>query len=281
MFSKALILLLFLILSSACALGTRSADAQAKNKDLNEVAAKKGAPTEDLSSKEQASAKTKAKTADKSDKANTKTSAKEMAGPEDSQQSLFDEVVRRYQTSIAVKMDVKKKLHQELLGKTVESDGQLEISRGRMRAEFKGEDHTLIVFDGKTLWAVTYLPKDFGGGVQVAKMAIEVEGRSQTVLASLFRLERLKQEFKISEAKGKLEEAKAEYDLSPKAKDGDVKKMKMILNKDLKQIEQIEIVDQIDNKTLYVFENPKFGAELKASRFSYVPPKGAEITEYN
>jgi outer membrane lipoprotein carrier protein len=276
MFSKALFLSLFLILSSACALGTRNADAQAKNTDSKESDAAKGAPAEELSPEAQSSLKAKPKKAKKN-----KVVAPEVAKASEPPQSLFDEVVRRYQTSIAVKMDVKKKLHQELLGRTVESDGQLEISRGRMRAEFKGEDHTLIVFDGKTLWAVTYLPKDFGGGVQVAKMAIEVEGKSQTVLASLFRLERLKQEFKISEAKGKLEETKAEYDLSPKAKDGDVKKMKMILNKDLKQIEQIEIVDQIDNKTLYVFENPKFGAELKASRFSYVPPKGAEITEYN
>lgn len=186
-------------------------------------------------------------------------------------------VLMRYQKA-SVQADIEKNVKMTVLEKTEKSDGKLYFSKGKFRLEMKDPASTLIVQDGNTLWVASKLV-DFDGSWQVAKTKSRSLKKSQAIMGLLFDEKGVWKDFEIAEEKSADDEKV--WTLKPKkTANTEISKLQIRLNPKTKSVSEISYWDNLENETSYKFKTQKFGTKIAPAKFSYKPPKGAEVTEF-
>lgn len=191
---------------------------------------------------------------------------------------LLHRVKNRYQKAPSVKMDFTKKIKS--------SFGFDQKSEGFFKGLFKKNSHffrlevpekTLLVFDGKNIWSVTYPPKGFKGPVQVIQGSNDqIKGFDQ-IWSSLFGTEEIEKNFKISSMKWEQNGEEADYSLQPKSKKIILQSFRLKINHLARVIQELSYKDDLDNWTTYTFKNIRLTEKIEKTEFSFKPPKGAVV----
>ena len=189
-------------------------------------------------------------------------------------------VVSRYQKSKSIKMGVVREIYSAYLEESKTSEGQLYFSKGRLRLEIEKPDKYLLLMAKNVIWIENHLGKDMGG-VQISKIrASKTLKQKNALLAFLFDDIKVWDQFDVvgSKVVNKLTAIR----LKPKKGQdlGGVVEIEMLVDTKNKEIKKIVYSDDLDNKTKYAFSDVNFKARVKEKLFTYVPPKGADVTTF-
>lgn len=188
----------------------------------------------------------------------------------------LETVFSKYQGASLVKMDVKKKVKSELMGKTQIFDGQIFISQKLFRWDVQTPEKSLIVFDGKSIWNVQYPPAEFKSPPNIAKMKLDQKSGKQILIATLLNKSSLNKNFKILSAKAI--NGSVDYSLEPKTTDLSIKNLNVKVDSKKKQIQKISYVDDLGNLTEIEISKTTFLKKSNPQLFRFSPPKGAAVT---
>jgi len=195
--------------------------------------------------------------------------------------SIIKKIFKIYRLSKSVKMKVNKSVHMYLLDQDKESSGTLYYSKGKIRLEIKKPNESLLIMNQEIIWMVNQLPEEFGGELQITKITSKATTqKSKATLAILLSDENVWKNFKVKKSE-KTKKSRSIW-LSPLASSEllDVQKVYLKLDTKDKKIEEIEYWDDIGNITNFKFSDIRFNINLKKNIFNYVPPGGADVTEY-
>ena len=191
---------------------------------------------------------------------------------------LLYKVKSRYQKAPSVKMDFTKKIKSNF--------GFDQESEGFFKGLFKKNSHffrlevpkkTLLIFDGKNIWSMTYPPKGFKGPVQVIRgNKDQIQGFDQ-IWSSLFGSQEIEKNFKIISMKWEKDGEEAVYSLSPKDKKISLQSFRLKINHLARVIQELSYKDDLDNWTTYTFKNIRLTEKTDKKDFSFKPPKGAVV----
>ncbi len=187
--------------------------------------------------------------------------------------SEVDRVLAGYRKARAITADVMKTVSQETMDLQKKSEGKFFFSKGKLRLDFTQPDKTSLIYDGKTVWLETQLDEKT---VQVTKIRRNELARSSSVVSALFENKNILRTFKLE--KSSSTKGRRTYVFVPKKKksDDEIQFLEVVLNK--KELERIKYKDQIGNTVVFDFKNLTRG-KVPATKFSYTPPKNAEVTE--
>lgn len=190
--------------------------------------------------------------------------------------SKLSKMSARYQSAAAVRMKVTKQLKLGLLGETRNSHGELTLSKGRMRMELEGAEHSLVIVDKKNLWAVTLPPAEFKeAAVQVIHGDLSAKSAERGNLLALLTNGGLLREFKVTGVDESLESLT--FHLQPKASTGLVTRVQVRVARDVKKILGLQFWDNRENETRFEFDSIVFGKAPAPAYFEYAPPAGADV----
>lgn len=183
----------------------------------------------------------------------------------------------KYRKAKSITMDVTKEVKLGLVGSERKSKGQLELSKGEIRMELDGSEHTLLVVNKKDVFAVTYPDKALkGAATQVIKGTVassKAKKKSQSsALTNLLGPGGFLKSFKPTG----VQQAGAEttYFLSPI---GESDMTRAQLKTADNQIKELHYWDARDNETIYQFSNISFDKPIPAKTFDYTPPADADV----
>ncbi|HMN69767.1 MAG TPA: outer membrane lipoprotein carrier protein LolA, partial [Bdellovibrionales bacterium] len=185
-----------------------------------------------------------------------------------------DAVLASYREAQGVSSPVIKTVKQEIMGTETTSDGKFFFSKGKLRLEFKEPEKSLLVFDGKYVWLETYLDEKT---VQVAKMRSNDLKRSKSVLTAVFDKKNVLRDFKNVKTSEK--DGRGTYAFEPKNKKTENEVMFLEVALKGKELEKLTYKDNLENQVSFEFKKITRG-EVAPEKFSYKPPKKAEVTEY-
>lgn len=189
-------------------------------------------------------------------------------------------IVSKYQNASGIEASVTKEVVLALLDETRVSEGNINLSKGKLRLEIKKPDPSLMVVDGKYIWVETPTPKELGGRPQVLKMATKnLAGESKAPVAALLGQSKAWDQFQVKSQKQDKQILTVVLQPKTAKATGDV--VSMIIVVDVKQelINELSYKDDIDNSTKYIFSKTVFNKNGEDLKFKYVPPKNSEITE--
>lgn len=186
-------------------------------------------------------------------------------------------VTKRYRDAKMVEMNVDKTIKSELLGKETKDSGMMYLSAGKFRWETEAPQKSLLVFDGSTIWTVQYLPKEFGGGVQVGKSKVDKKTKSQILISTLLGNEPIEKNFKVLKEEKNGDVTKVE--VAPQGNDLTVKKLNLVLNTKEKALSEVSYVDDVGNLTTLKFSKIGFKKTVDKKKFEYQPPSDAMVTD--
>ncbi len=190
-------------------------------------------------------------------------------------------IIHRYEVAAGVKCEIKRTVTISLLDKTTVSEGDLSLSKGRVRVELNAPDATTIVFDRSLVWVVTPTPKELGGRTQVLKMkSTAMDRESQAPIALLLGDEKAWDLFKVSTQKSTGDLLTVNLQKKKPSEEG-VQTIELLVDTQKREIEKLSYSDDLENETSFEFSKTEFGAETPNSLFDFVPPKNAEITVVN
>lgn len=202
-------------------------------------------------------------------------------------------ILENFQKRLTGAGQVTAKLHRKtiigLLGQEKLANGNLQVSKGRVRMDLKTEEtdeRHLLVVGPKAFWAVTYPPKDLEGAlVQVVTGPVKSKkAGSQGFLAILGKDGFLKS-FSVSGVTLD-KDGGIRYYLQPKADWVEAKRALLALgpelskskNSSVRDFREIKIWDFQDNETQFTLEKVKFETAAAAdSKFHFTPPKNADV----
>lgn len=186
-------------------------------------------------------------------------------------------IIRRYQKSAWVELDLEKTVVSEILGREKVHTGKAFLAAKRFRLEIQQPDRSLIVFDGKILWNVQYPADGDEGQIQVAKAKLDQKNQNQILLGDLLVEEGLLRKFDLLAAKsdGNVLEVTAK----PKSAQVQISDLKFRVNLKDKVIQEIEYSDDLGNQTTMKFAGTNFRTQKNPKIFQYQPEKGAQVTE--
>src|SRR6185437_9749016 len=78
-------------------------------------------------------------------------------------------ILKRYQQASAVKVELKKSVKLALLDEEKNSDGELLLSKGRMRLEITKPDPSTVIVNKNLIWIISPTTEELGGKTQVMK----------------------------------------------------------------------------------------------------------------
>lgn len=196
----------------------------------------------------------------------------------DAQKKIILKIDKKY-TRSSVQMEVKKKVKMNLLGKLRQTEGKLWLSKGRLRLEMKEPEKALFVVDEKFLWIVNFPPKGFEEAtIQVIQTKLSSKrARSQGLIQMLTQGGFFKYFNAVSAVKNKRGFV---FFLQPLKTNLEFKRAQMSIDSKGQRIESFSYWDNLDNETTFHFNNVVFGKKIDLKKFSYSPPKGAEIVVY-
>ena len=181
-------------------------------------------------------------------------------------------VLAKYRQAKAITAKVKKTVYQETMQTETKSQGEFYFAKGKLRLEMEEPEHTILVYDGKTIWFESRLDDQH---VTVTKMRATDLHKSDSLLAALFERKDVLHSFNLTGTKS----AGGGNIYSYQAKDqkkSDVRFLEIALKS--KEIQRITYRDQIENRVTLEFSGLSKAA-VPAAKFAYKPPKHAEITE--
>lgn len=189
-----------------------------------------------------------------------------------------EKTLASYRQSRTFKAQVKKIITQELIGgEPTTSEGDFYFSKGRLRLEINKPEPTILVFDGKYIWFESRIGEGAEQKIVVSKMKSQQIKKSDSLLAVLFDNKEILKTFKLNEVKN-LEVGK-QFIFSPKdSKKSEVQRLELVLAPKAKEILSVTYTDTLDNKVEIHFSNTE-KANVAKEKFSYKPPKGADVTE--
>jgi outer membrane lipoprotein-sorting protein len=179
-------------------------------------------------------------------------------------------VLASYRKASAIKAKVKKTVTQETMGTEMKSEGEFFFSKGKLRLDFT--EKTTLVYDGKFVWFESRLDDE---NVQVTKMKTNDLKRSRSVLTALFEKKDILRGFKLLKAEGDSERKTFTFEPKAKKDQDEVKSLEIVIAK--KDLEKIAYKDNIENTVVFEFLDLTRG-KVPATKFSYKPPKKAEVT---
>ncbi len=195
--------------------------------------------------------------------------------------SILKAVVHRYQVAKGVKCKIERTVTISMLDQTKKSDGEISLSKGRVRVDLKSPDPTTIVFDRSIVWVMTPTPKELGGGSQVLKMrSAALDRESQAPIALFLGDEHVWDQFKIKFEKQAGNELTVDLEKKKKSAEG-VQSIELRVNSQKKEIDDLSYTDDLENETEFKFSHTDFAVNLPGSVFNFVPPKNAEVTVVN
>ena len=176
-------------------------------------------------------------------------------------------------------MDISKEVKLGLIGSQRKSNGKLQISKGQLRMELEGSEHTLLVINKKNVFAVTYPDKTLkGAALQVIKGDVtskKAKKQSQSsALANLLGPGGFLKSFKATGVQS--HDEGLTYFLAPNT-DSDMTRAQLKTSKDQKELRELHYWDNRDNETIYTFQNISFDEKLDPQIFNYTPPANADV----
>lgn len=177
-----------------------------------------------------------------------------------------------------VDFEVKRLSLQSMLGRTKTSEGKMSLSQtGKFWWKIEKPQSTLLVFDGTFAWNEEKISEDLGGGIKVAKSKHFKASPAYKVLQVLMGKGKLTEIF--TPLKTSREGDFVELQLTPKEKDWNISVLHIKINEKNLDLKSISYFDDLENKTELNFSAPEYHKKEDQKKFSYTPPKQAEITE--
>lgn len=184
---------------------------------------------------------------------------------------IIDAVEAKYGTVNAMAADFTQTTRSSLYGEQV-SKGDMTVARpSKMRWNFGGEQAKQFVTDGKTMWIYSQAEK------QVLQYN-DVGAASTGATALLQSLDKISEIFDVVV----LEDTKLlkKLSLTPKAADGQLKKIVLSLTGDL-VVQDLVVTDAFDTETALTFTNVDLAPKVTDALFDFTPPPGAEVISAN
>ena len=186
------------------------------------------------------------------------------------------QVINKYRNSPAVMMNLNKTVKMKLLGETQKSSGSLYLSSNKMRYEIKKPEKNLVVVNDKSIWIENRLPKNLGGKIQVTHLKTKTgQDKVKGFLAAFFGNRNIKDDMAFE----KIDESNYKITFKKKSKIKDLKSAKIGIDQEGETITYLEYEDKISNITRHDFSGVNFQKSKDVSKFSYTPPKNADVTE--
>lgn len=193
-----------------------------------------------------------------------------------SELALLKKLDQAYQQKNA-KMSVHKTIKVALLEQERKTQGQLWISKGRLRMELDGSEKTLLVVNKKYLWAITYPPAEFkDSALNVVRADVtSKKGQAQNFVALLTQGGLLK--FFSATAVQRESGGNVLFFLSPKQDVSDFKRAQVTVSKDGAKLLELSYWDDRDNETHLYFSDISFTSKADEKLFEYVPPPKTDV----
>jgi outer membrane lipoprotein-sorting protein len=138
-----------------------------------------------------------------------------------------------------------------------------------------------LVFDGQTIWHAQELGADLGGGWQVAKAKDAKSLQSNGFLRLLFGDKNVFQELKLISREERSPEILAfKFEPLPGKDFASINRFVIEMNRPRMTLTKIDYTDENGNRIVYDFLSFRRRADLTKSDFSFKPPAGARVTEY-
>ena len=189
---------------------------------------------------------------------------------------LVDEVFNKYKTAKFVKLDVKKNVKSELLGKHQVYEGEIFLSQKLFRWNTETPDKSQIIFDGQNIWNIQFPPKEMKASLNIAKMKLDSNSKKQILISTLLNQEALTKNFKILNQINS--DTTTEVNLEPKTNDLNIKNLKVKIDLKSKTLSLISYEDDLGNLIEIEITKTVFSKISNGKLFKYEPPKGAAVT---
>ncbi|MGE4130636.1 MAG: outer membrane lipoprotein carrier protein LolA [Bdellovibrionales bacterium] len=183
-----------------------------------------------------------------------------------------NQVLAKYRKSEAFQARVKKTVRNEILGSESISTGDFYFSKGKLRMELTEPENVTLVYDGKTIWVETRLDEST---IEVTKIRSKELKKNDSILAVLFDKKDILKSFNMIDSK--MSDHTKSFSFEPKKGSKTELKFLGLATKD-KELQKIEYKDDRENHVSLEFEDVKRG-KIVASKFRYMPPAGASITD--
>lgn len=189
----------------------------------------------------------------------------------------LDQSLTKYSQSQLVTMKVEEKQFSNLLGKEKKVAGVVSLSKGKFRYDIKGNEDSMILFDGKYLWTVQFPNKDLGGRVQITKTRSGKVANSQLILNLLGEPRNVYNQFTVQQESAGAEESV--YVLTPKNRKSNLKHVSLFLNNKNLQIQRLKYRDDVENEVDLTIKDTDFVSKPTGSVFEFTPPKNSQVIE--
>ena len=193
-------------------------------------------------------------------------------------ESEVKKILKKYNSNSGIKMDVKKKVHLELLDEEKESNGTLLFKKGQINLEIKKPEFSKIVMNEKTIWVVQKNSKDKTLVTVINNPSIT--SKTKAPIAFLMSDIKVWENFKLVGKKVEGKKLQLAFEPKESANMPDVVYLKLNLDKSNLKIKGISITDELENKTVYSFSNIEFSQKISKKKFNYSIPKGADVTHF-
>jgi outer membrane lipoprotein-sorting protein len=202
------------------------------------------------------------------------------------QKTAFDDsklraVEKKYASAASVRMKVKRTLLLSVLKKTREYSGVLTLKKpGMLRLELEGQQKSLIVMDGKTIWVVEYPETEAEGGPKVLISNKSNQLKSQALLSFLLGKGKILTHFKVIERiKPTLSNpSEVTYLLLPNENENEIRNLSITIDEQKNLITSISFWDSLNNESRLSFSDTEFSQKIDPTAFKFTVPKNAEVT---
>ncbi|MBX3020415.1 MAG: outer membrane lipoprotein carrier protein LolA [Bdellovibrionales bacterium] len=183
-----------------------------------------------------------------------------------------DSVLAKYRKAPAIQAEVKKTVVQEVMGTSHESEGKFYFSKGKLRLDIEKPEKSILVYDGKNIWLESRLDEKT---VEVSRIRSGDIKKTDSLMAALFDRRDVLQGFKLLKVTNK--DGQKTFAFEPKdTKKTEVRHLEVALQN--KDIRRITYKDNMENQVTFEFSSLSRG-KVPAGKFTYKPPKGANVTE--
>jgi outer membrane lipoprotein-sorting protein len=201
--------------------------------------------------------------------------------------------LEKFQKRLTGAGQVSAKIHRKtvigLLGQEKQAEGNLQVSKGRVRLDLKTaetDERHLLVVGAKAFWAVTYPSKDLEGAlVQVVTGPVKSKKAGSAGFLAILGKDGFLKSFSVTGVTLD-KDGGIRYYLQPKADWVEAKRALLALGPELskskktsvRDFREIKIWDFQDNETQFTLEKVKFESTAVAdSKFEFSPPKNADV----
>lgn len=175
-----------------------------------------------------------------------------------------------YRAAGSIQAKVKKTVVQEALGTETKSEGNFYFSKGKLRMEILEPEHSLLVYDGKSVWFETSIDES---RMHVTHMRANELKKADSLLTALFDRKDLLKTFSLQA--NKTVDGLKVFTFEPKDKRKSEVQMLEIALKG-KNIQRITYRDQVENRVTLEFGEMTKGS-VPTTKFVYKVPKNAEL----